>query len=685
MWTGLLISCAAAAGMLYIPGLIALLPLRRSVVFKIACAPMVSVVLYVLFSLAFSIVHIRATGIAFFLLAIVVSLAVFGVLFLAVRGKDGLIPTSNGLEMVYLVLGLCISFEITCVIFIGNLDGPDSFLQEYDNVFHLGLIRVFLESGDFSPFHSSLYSAVGDASVAPRLVESGFYPAAWHELCAMVIDVTGVAVPVAVNAVNAVLTALVYPISAFAFISALFYGGRGALGAGIICVLAFGSFPWVFLTFGPLYPNLMGYAMVPAEATVFLLLCGRSQSERGDTSLLPLFLAGGIALVVAHPNAVFVAALLLAPFLVWRAYGEGARRWGARYRLAGVGAAAVCTFAIIAIWIILYKLPFFQSTVSYTWWAQRTTVQAFVDVISLGTSEFTSTQVVLAVLVIWGALRAMRTGEAAWCVWSYILAAIIFIVSTSTDGEIKQLLAGFWYTDPRRLGANLALIGLPLAVLGLESAGRLAYQHLIPRQRNKIISGFARVDNLLLKLIGPVVFISVLFFPNFELRGFGNVNTAFGTIRDRIQIQNDKQAVNVLSLDEWEFAKRALELVPEGDVIINQPMDGSSFLFGLEGDNLRYRYLDGYDAEESSDLSVLRTALCDYATNPEVQQAVKKVDAKYVLVLDLGGERTTERRYLDQSVVYPVDWGGIEGINDNTPGFTVVLSEGDMRLYRINR
>ena len=32
---------------------------------------------------------------------------------------------------------------------------------------------------------------------------------------------------------------------------------------------------------------------------------------------------------------------------------------------------------------------------------------------------------------------------------------------------------------------------------------------------------------------------------------------------------------------------------------------------------------------------------------------------------------------------YPDQWTGIDAINDQTPGFEVVLSEGDMRLYRI--
>ena len=60
--------------------------------------------------------------------------------------------------------------------------------------------------------------------------------------------------------------------------------------------------------------------------------------------------------------------------------------------------------------------------------------------------------------------------------------------------------------------------------------------------------------------------------------------------------------------------------------------------------------------------------------------AVEKAGARYVMLLD-------EKSYDDRTVVKlrykEEDWVGIESITQDTPGFTLVLSEGDMRLYRI--
>lgn len=679
MWMGFAAACFVTVVLLYAPGFVSLLGTRYSLTMRLAFAPLVSIVLYSIIAITLSVISLDATGLRVFIFAVAVALGIFLMMRAGATEPRCRVSTcSIKRELLFVSLYLLLGVVITSVIFVKNLDGPNSFLQEYDNVFHLGLIRVFLESGDYSPFCSSLYAAVGDLSVAPRSVSSGFYPAAWHELCAMVVSLTGVGVSASVNAVNSVISGIVYPLSALAFLTYMFRSRTSALVAGALCVLASGSFPWTFLVFGPLYPNLLGYALVPTFGALFMVMCG-SRDEGGGLRNLVLFVCGGAALLLAHPNAVFTSALLLAPYLVSRSYAMFSRR-GIR---GGLIAAELCAIAICAIWLTLYHLPFFESTVSYIWYANRTMTQAIVDAVTLGTSGFTTSQLLLSVFIILGAFLLIRSGERSWIVVSYLLAATVFVVATSTEGDMKQILAGFWYTDPRRLAANLALIGLPLASRGVESAGLLVYRKFLPIPCGE--NATLRAKCYSLRLVFAAVLLSFLFLPNVELRGQGSVNTAFGLIRNLVRNQNDQEAVNVLSTEELEFANKALELVPDGAVIINQPMDGSAFLFGLTGANLRNRYLDGYDAEEDEALSCIRTNLCDYAESSDVQQAVSEIDARYVLLLDIGGERTESRRYLDNSVVYPVEWDGIDGIDDETPGFKTLLSEGDMRLYEIER
>ena len=63
-----------------------------------------------------------------------------------------------------------------------------------------------------------------------------------------------------------------------------------------------------------------------------------------------------------------------------------------------------------------------------------------------------------------------------------------------------------------------------------------------------------------------------------------------------------------------------------------------------------------------------------------VQQAVSDFGAEYLLLLDYQNENGSGM----YSGGYDAsDWQGVLSVTDETPGFEVVLSEGDMRLYRI--
>ena len=76
----------------------------------------------------------------------------------------------------------------------------------------------------------------------------------------------------------------------------------------------------------------------------------------------------------------------------------------------------------------------------------------------------------------------------------------------------------------------------------------------------------------------------------------------------------------------------------------------------------------------------LRTELRNVSTSNEVQQTLRELDARYLLLLDTP---RTEESAVTSMRYNPDDWQGIESINENTPGFKLLLSEGDMQLYEI--
>ena len=50
-------------------------------------------------------------------------------------------------------------------MFASFLGDPSNYMQEYDNVSHLGSIRCFVETGNWSPFSTSLYAGAADAAI----------------------------------------------------------------------------------------------------------------------------------------------------------------------------------------------------------------------------------------------------------------------------------------------------------------------------------------------------------------------------------------------------------------------------------------------------------------------------------------------------------------------------------------
>ena len=137
-------------------------------------------------------------------------------------------------------------------------------------------------------------------------------------------------------------------------------------------------------------------------------------------------------------------------------------------------------------------------------------------------------------------------------------------------------------------------------------------------------------------------------------------------------------------MDEEEelFLKKVSDTISNDDLIINIPDDGSVFAFGGYDLNTYYRR-SGVAAigAESEDSKIIRLGLNEYANNLDVKEAVERSGAKYLLVLDQGEDKEGDRYWFGH--YNSTEWVGIDAITDETPGFKVVLAEGDMRLYEI--
>ena len=152
------------------------------------------------------------------------------------------------------------------------------------------------------------------------------------------------------------------------------------------------------------------------------------------------------------------------------------------------------------------------------------------------------------------------------------------------------------------------------------------------------------------------------------------------------QLYRENNVDYIYTTEEKEFVEEAKQLIPDGALVINNPNDGSCFCYVVDDMRVYYRYLRAYgEGGESAESELIRSRLDMIAHDERVNRAVRNVGAEYVLLLDQGRENdpadpdsffffTYERKGL---------WSGIDLVSDTTPGFEVVLSRNDMRLYRI--
>lgn len=678
MWLTFFVAMLAAIAFLFAPGILALSGYCNSNVKIICFAPLFSVASYGVLAIVYSYFNIQCSVASMVGAALALALLCFaaGKLLFGGRRSCCIGPCdSSPSKFRELCLYFLVGILAVGVFFIKNLDGPFSFFQAFDNGAHLATLRAFLESGSFSPF-GTVYPL--DSDVSPFIFSSSFYPSAWHVIVALISLSTHVPITEAVNAVNASLIAIVFPAGMYLLVDYLFGEYSKAVLLGAIVSLSVVSCPWDFVIFGPLYPNLLAFVLVPSGITAFMLAIDGLKDLSFAVTLgrIALFCFGCIAIALAQPNGIFTMAMFLAPFLVDRVYKATNKGEIGQFSRPAVAALGMMLFVLL-VWTAFYISPALSGLVQFNWAATTSPVQAVMDVVTFGMAG-APVQPLLSIACIFGISALWKKPGARWVVAPYFLASISYFLCVSTEGFLKHYIAGFWYTDPHRVAALVGLFAIPLIVVGVTRLFESAYNLAMARVVLKAEGG--RKCKIAVGIYA--VLTALLWFPSFELRGIASIETGFGYLGDNIYIQNDDQAAKVLTHEEEQFARKALKLVPDDALVINSPNDGSAFLYALDNVNLLYRSfsLPSLDSELPESVAI-RLRLDEMVDNPNVLEAVKRFGAEYVLLLDQGEDEGENRQRFWS--YFPDQWAGIESVTGETPGFTEILTEGDMSLLKI--
>lgn len=682
MWFDFSISIIIVVAILYIPGYFFFRFIKTDRQISIIIAPIISILAYSILGIVYSKANIFASQYTIFIPVALISLGLF--ILGKLKKKDltsgsfcwtesnKLYNSSRSTSslIIYIVFGIFAGL----FIFVCSLYSLDSTTQTYDNVFHYNLIQSFINSGNWSSLNTSLY--LDESSQSAAFNDSSYYPSAWHILVALTSLIGGVSIPIASNAVNFVFTSIVFPLAVFLLLSTLFHNKQLILLGSILCV-SFTAFPWGLIEYWPLFPNTASLCILPIFLSSFIVLLGDSnESHKHDRIVAGLTLILSIiSYVFIQPNSIFSGAVFLAPFLV----AKGSLLLSERIKLPEkklnirLIIGGILTLFIIAIWIALYKLPQLSAVTSYKWSPISGKLEAFLDALSITFTNI-EPQLLLAALVIIGSIiLLLKKTDKTWLIISYALACLIYVLSASFEAgsTIKHVFSGFWYTDPYRVAGFCALFAIPLATVGLYSVLSFIKSTLVKHKKTHLVRACS--------IATVFVFAIITFLPNFT---FGNkiITSPFGIIKDSEYAITNESDLNYYDKEEEEFVNNVIDLTGNESIIINQPYDGSLFSYAENNINVYYRSISGYSEEiETENSMLIRMHLCDIATNEEVQKAVREVGAQYVLLL--------ESNTIDSEMMFPTynknDWIGINQINDETPGLSLILNNGRMKLYKI--
>ena len=665
-----------ALAVLYLPGCIIWNNRFENPAATAAVAPPTSIFIYVLVGILCSKLHITISAISIFTITVLLSIGISLCLLIVskTRRANPSIVKLNGQDFLPLLICVGTGFVFAYWFFSHSLADWSHLTQSEDNIRHYAYIRSLLNSTDWSTLNVSMYGIGTSQSLNPYLSQTGgFYPLGWHIPSAITCALASTSIGIGTNVINFTLIGISLPVASYYLISQIFPNkSKLQVATGAIISLVLPASPWVLLAVWPLFPNLATMCLVPAAAALFIDATTASSACRPTKIAGFVLCCGGIS--VTQPNGIFVCAVFLIPYTAWICSKYAGERQftnkigkGKAKLIAGSAAG----LSISLIWLFVYKLPPFQGVVSYYWTPISTIWQAMADCLFTA-YPIQPANIFVALLCAAGALHLLRK-KLYWPVISCSLAAILYVVAAAFgDNVIKHVLTGFWYTDPYRVAAMLAFCCIPVAYSGFT---------LLLGAVKAIADRLDMPSKPFIVAIATVLALFIVFaLPSFAIRGVVEITTPYSTMTANMRGFTRVEEGAILTDSKIEFLNKVATITGPNAVIANTPYDGSCFAKGVANLNLLFCNDENYTELTTSNWAIdLRSNLCNYTSSNSTREIVREKNVQYVLSLE-ESERVMQTWYPSLD---PSGWIGLTEIRDSTPGFELVLHEGNMSLYKI--
>lgn len=543
------------------------------------------------------------------------------------------------------------STALTLVNLMILLGDPRNFSQTYDNIFHLNAVRWILDHLNGSSLTMSMTS--GDQ--APS-----FYPMAWHDTISLgLLTLRSSDVEAGTNAAILAIGAVVWVLGCLYLVNTAFRcSPLGIVATGFISA-GFPSFPFDPISFGVLYPNFLGIALLPGTIAITIQTLGlgtrRIPAVRGV--ILCIFAIGGVSL--AHPNSFLSYCLVLLPIMLVWALGLMKKGWQEKNPKKPITWAPTALFlltliAVVKLWPVLQP-----ANDRDAWPPVQSTAQAMGEAL-LAAPLGSAPAWIIGTAAMVGAIRVIMTRRHVWMIASHVVIIFFWVVISAWEPNPQRTsLVGGFYCDPHRIADTLPVTTLPLAAFGASWLGAILSNWAKKAWTVRTHRDTTWIDPALI----VIEVLALLYFTQYS----GTVRQAVGVGITKYQVTSDAPLVDS---DELALIDELPDLVPAGSVIATTPYNGASMAYALQNIATTTTHISYNWTPEQA---IINERLDEAATNPEVCTALGDLNVDYAL--DFG---PTEVNAGSRSSDYP----GFDSLA-TSPGFEIVAEEGHAVLYRI--
>jgi hypothetical protein len=570
--------------------------------------------------------------------------------------------------------------------FVLGVRDPGRPSQTIDAGFHYNAVLAVMKLG---------FPDGGHVGAASGAAATAWYPPLWHDVTALVSSLTGVNVAIGANAVGWAIGGVVWPLSMVWLCSRVLPHARllTSLALGLCCG-AIGLFPYIMLSYGVLWPNVLSLAALPAAIGLMFMvlhLMPRSPNAQDDINssgvaadgatldeieagavrrglavgpglswwtVLSVGFLGCTGMFFAHPGALFalgiwvlVGAVMLSASLVVRSRILGPRELRRSLLWLALGWSVGA-----ALWAAMNLVPGLNSVRDFNWRELMTMNQALGQALTLST-VITKAHWALGAATLWGFYRLLKVPRLRWLLVSHVFVVFLYVLAAGGSGWLARELTGFWFNDAQRVAAMIPMTAVPLAALGITS-GADALAGFVGRVWSDVL-GRPLSSHRALGIAGAgMLLVALVLSPN-------DLGQGASVLQDRYR--NPDLTGRMVTADEQVLYQNLATEIPVGETVLGSPFSGAQFSAIWSG---RAVDIPHTGSNPTPDIRLVSQRFKSFTTDPAVCAAVKRLKVGAVVDDADPFHGTDDRR---SSYLGLVNLAGTSGLTPIGRGLTTVI------------